>query len=748
MLDLSTFNTQQAAAVSSKYRYVRVIAGAGSGKTRVLVGRILYLIDEMNVKPYQIWAITFTNKAARVMNQRLEDDLARFGVSNRPVLTTIHSMCLRILREDIFNLDFPKSFVIIDTDDQLKIVKKVYKSYSDTFAIKPAEMLNYISSLKTREINVEDAKEHFGGNNKTEDFKLEIYEQYQNILNQEHYLDFDDLLMKVSVLFERFPDIRRKWQNRLTHLLVDEFQDVNDLQYKIIKFLLNERTSLFIVGDPDQTIYTWRGANVNLILNFPKDFSNATGKVDEITQIIDAQNTYFLNVNYRSTENILNAANELITNNANRIPKDLTSNLAKGEKINYFTGLNSADEAEFIVREIQDLKRRNAKVKNKDILILIRSAYLSRAIETALIGATLPYKLYGGTRFFERREIKDCVALLRLIAHKEDRLAFLRVLETFPFKIGEKTIQVFEDLAYEKQLDLFSAFKLNIANLKPIQRNNITAFFNSYDKALEINKEQGIVPALKSILNENSYLEDLIKNEETERYENVIELFSYLSQYLITSESDDLDSLIQDISILSSQDEIQDQDHISVMTIHVAKGLEYPVVFVVGLCEFVFPSYKAISGNNIEEERRLAYVAFTRAQDYLYLTNNAEHNFTSGQQNQPSRFIDEIKDHLNQIYNPALNRKANPRHRSYFSHSEKSYNENPTTIEVSDFLTAKPAKTPFVNQASLYKTGDKIVHDKFGPGVVLSCNSDTVTITFNNGDKKDLYAFSPKLRKE
>lgn len=700
---LKNLNKEQYDAVTSLDKYLRVIAGAGSGKTRVLTCRIAYLIEEMGIEPTSILAITFTNKAANEMRRRVEDMVSEssFGA----LITTFHSFCARFLRQEIHHIGYPNAFVIADEDDQLKIVKEIAEDMDLPSDFKPKNLISYISFQKTignDPFDAMKAAENFEG----EKLKAKVYERYEAYLNKNFYLDFDDLIIKTVDILKNFPLVKERWNAKYDHILVDEFQDTNDLQYELMTLLLSEHCSLFVVGDPDQTIYTWRGANVDLIIDFKNRFKGSRD--------------IFLNMNYRSTKNILNCANALIKNNKKRVEKDLVTLNDEGGKVIRYEASSSEQEADFVVQRIRELKNKNLSVRYSDFAILYRSNYYSRAFEQTLVNYRIPYVIYGGTKFFDRKEVKDSIAYLRLALREDDVLAFERIINVPRRGIGEKSLQDMKEKALERNCSLYAVCKDELAN----KNMKIREFVNAIEKTkvqLQDTNANNYAEILKSLMENSGYLQALRDAKEPERIENIEELASYLFSLQSDEAHLDLASALQEITLYSAQDEMVDKDSVTLMTVHTAKGLEYPYVFVVGLSDGVFPSSRSITNptgfgedkSAIEEERRLAYVAFTRAMKQLFITNSTGFNYASGGYLRASRFIMELEN--NYVPYHMLNAK-------------------PKTF-------VKPAFTPkkvFTNQAVLkdsnvdYRPGDMVKHTAYGPGIIISVQATSLTIVFKD----------------
>ncbi len=730
MLDLTHFNSKQKEAVTSPSKYIRVIAGAGSGKTRVLTSRISYLI-ESGVSPRNILAITFTNKASNEMKTRVVDSLD--GMIYPPLIATFHSFCVRFLKEEIGVLEYPKDFNILDEEDKTKLVKEILKDLNiDKNYIDYKEMINYISYLKTNFYNTNYITNHVFDVEREKD-KNRIFKAYETKLFKMKCLDFDDLLVKTYDVLTKYEDIKEKWQKRYKFILVDEFQDTNDIQFDLIKLLVGKDNSLFVVGDPDQTIYTWRGANLKIIMDFENMYQGAT--------------TIILDENYRSKQKILNLSNALIKNNRKRVHKDLITKNGDGEDVSYYNLDSSLSEANKVVNLIIK-DREKYDYDYKDIAILYRSNYLSRDIENALVRNGIPYKIYGGVKFYERKEIKDSLAYLRILVNKEDDLSLQRIINEPKRGLGDTTLEKFKTLASTYNISLYRAIRehLDLINRNEV-RLNISKFIDLIEEYSSKDLTIDLVNILDDLLNDVGYYSMLNELEEEERKDNIRELMNNITYYENNAEEVSLSGFLQEITLFTSQDEIDDSDHVSLMTIHTAKGLEFKDVFVIGLCEGIFPSEKSLmeDSDNIEEERRLAYVAFTRAKEILHLSSNYGINFVVHASNTPSRFINEIKGYYkdnNLVFSVDNNRSSY----GYKSNNYNSYNRTPS-------YTSKPITSAVVTNKSndiLWRVGDKLNHITYGMGIVLSVKGELIEVAFKDSKVgvKTMLGKHPSLSKE
>ena len=714
-MDLSRLNKNQLNAVTNASKYIRVVAGAGSGKTRVLTNRICYLI-ESGISVKNILAITFTNKASNEMKTRV---IEQMGIGYAPLIATFHSFCVRFLREEIPVLGYPRDFNILDEEDKTKVVKEILKEKEiDKNYIDHKEMINFISYIKTNYYNQEfKVNMNMFGYDKEQD-KKKLFEAYQEKIKKMRCLDFDDLLVKAYEILVACPDVKEKWQKRYNFVLVDEFQDTNDIQFDLIKLIVGKNNSLFVVGDPDQTIYTWRGANLKIIMDFERFYPGAT--------------TIILDENYRSKAKILNLANALIKNNKKRVSKDLITNNGDGEDITYYELEDGHSEANKVVNLI--IKDRDKyDYDYKDIAILYRSNYLSRDIENALVRNGIPYKVYGGVKFYERKEIKDSLAYLRLLINKYDDVSLERVINEPKRGLGDTSLEKFKAIATTYNISLYEAIK---ENLEVIKRNEvrfaISNFFDIIEKFSNKDLNGDLVNLLDDLLSESGYYKMLIDQDEEERKENIKELMNNMTYYENNNSDPSLSGFLQEITLFTSQDEMDTSNHVSLMTIHTAKGLEYKDVFVIGLCEGVFPSEKSLmeDSENIEEERRLAYVAFTRAMEVLHLSSNRGINYVVHASNTPSRFIKEVEGYYKDC-NVVMS-FSNDRRPMYGGYGNSYYSKTPVSRPTSSYSSGESAIKQKETNNINWGVGDKVNHKVYGFGVVLSVKGQLIDIAFKD----------------
>jgi len=703
---LDGLNSRQLEAVTCNEKYIRVVAGAGSGKTKVLTSRISYLIDS-GVNPLHILAITFTNKASKEMKERVLKNIE--NMYGTPLISTFHSFCVRFLREEINCIGYPKDFNIIDEEDKTKLVKEILKERNfDKNYLNHKTILSYISFYKTYYYKGNYVRSIF--NEEKEKDKKSVYEEYSRRLEKMQCLDFDDLLLKTYQILMSNENIRNKWQRKFEYILVDEFQDTNDIQFDLVKLLVGKENNLFVVGDPDQTIYTWRGANLNIIMEFNQTFENAV--------------TIVLDTNYRSCQKILECANKLIKNNRNRLSKDLKAHLGEGDKVCYNNLSDSFGEASLVAKTIQEEKEKYG-YSYSDFAILYRANYLSRDIEGALTRSGIPYKIYGGVKFYERKEIKDSLSYLKLLVNSKDDLALTRIINEPKRGVGDTLLNKFKEIANEENASLYETIRNHLEECKRNDaRNSLIDFFATMEKyAKQVEQGVEIENILDGLLREVGYYDMLQENEEEERKENIKELMNNMTYFELNSEDPSLSAFLQEITLFTSQDEMETGEYVSLMTIHTAKGLEFKSVFIVGLCEGVFPSVKSLeeSDENIEEERRLAYVAFTRAMERLHLSSNYGINYVVHSNNTPSRFIREIKDCLdvNNAFRPAVNNGI----KTYISEGRITSNKS---------IASAPKKEIKPLNNIEWSVGDKLTHAVYGQGIVLRVDGDLINIAFKD----------------
>ena len=725
---VQNMNENQLKAILKTQGAVMVIAGAGSGKTRVLTNRIAYLIAEKNVLESNILAITFTNKAAKEMKERI---YSLVGETSKYIwINTFHSMCVRILRQHIDLLGYNKNFTILDTSEQKTIIKNIVKELNlSEDSYQPNNILKIISNSKNSMISVNEmkAQARFGFMKNV----AEIYEYYQKYLKKNSVLDFDDLMLKTIVLFEKHPEVLAIYQNKFEYIHVDEYQDTNVIQYKLIKMLSEIHKNICIVGDDDQSIYSWRGACSDNIINFEKDY--------EDVEVI------FLDQNYRSNSTILDAANAVIKNNTYRKDKALWSENKGGDKITVYAATNDKDETDDIAKKILDLKAQG--VDYKDIAILYRANYLSRSMENSCMVFGIPYKLIGSLKFLQRQEIRDLLAYMNVIVNKNDEFSLRRIINVPKRGIGASSMAKIDNYAEQYGLSLFEALKnidmIGVSKKIITNIHLLTQLIEKYSQTEQYSIEDLIVGIYKDSGYESMLKESADAYAES-RIENISELVSSAKQF--SSMNDNLIDFISEMSLTSDADDENEDDSVVLSTVHAAKGLEYRVVFIMGLEENLFPSIRDAESsederNKMEEERRLAYVAITRAKEKLFMSYaNRRMQFGSIKNNKRSRFLDEVPNKL-MHFESGFGATANDSGESQLESVTKFISRLSPKIKISD----KPKTDVRTN----YVVGDIVVHKKFGEGKVLSIEKDSVKVDFEKvGPKILLIEYANLTRKE
>lgn len=700
---LEGLNPNQYEAVTSTNRVLRLIAGAGSGKTRVLTTRIAFLIDQMHVAPWKILGITFTNKAANEMNERVGKILG--SDHNGVWLSTIHSLCVRILRQEAASIGYPRNFTIADTDDQKSILKEAYRQYDiDSKVLNYNTVLNYIANNKYAGISPSMALAN-ASTMLNERNKAICYDFYQLRLKQIYAFDFDDLIIETIHLFDKFPMIQAKWQDKFNHIMVDEFQDVDRYEYDLVKRLTGRTNHLCVVGDPDQTIYTWRGADVDIILHFDKDYPDCK--------------TIFLNENYRSTPIILKGANSVIEHNRNRIKKELFTNNKSDAKIIHCSCANEEAESRYVLDNVEKLHKNG--LNYHDMAILYRSNYISRQFEKELLDRGIPYVIYGGMKFYERAEIKNAIAYLRMVTTHDD-LAFKRIINLPRRGIGDKTLDALLECAQEHDTTMFDAISLN-PDVSGKAASALIRFENIVRGWVEYSNDHTMIELLDHILDESGYRASLENERETDRLENLKELMNDMQSYMLRYPESSLDEYLQMVSLYGDKDDEKNEDTLRMMTVHSAKGLEFDTVFVVGMSDGVFPNERAMNEGHRgeEEERRLAYVAFTRAKKRLFITDSQGFSYQLQSARMPSRFIREISADV--IEHTGLSEQANNR---------TIMRNTPSRMYESHILDRADDDIPVLTsgKAVKYRPGQKVSHDTYGDGIIVKVEGPFVSVAF------------------
>ncbi len=706
MLELENLlNEQQLKGVYTTEGGVLVIAGAGSGKTRVLTYRIAHLIDDLQVSPFNILAITFTNKAANEMKERLANLCSRV---NGLWVSTFHSFCARVLRQHIDRLGYSKDYSIYGELESQRVVKRILQNKH----LEEKNLLNnclwHISNAKNKGMNVEQYSKEISCNNA--DVILDVYAAYDDELKANNALDYDDLQLKTVQLFMQFPDVLEYYADRFTYIHVDEYQDTNKIQYILVKMLASVHGNVFAVGDEDQSIYAWRGADISNIFNFQKDFSNSV--VIKLEQ------------NYRSTGNILNVGNALISYNKNRYGKTLWTKEDLGENVTIRKLGTDIDEAEYVASIIAGEIEKGASPK--DFAVLVRLNALTNKIEERLTSYGVPYKVFGGMKFFERKEIKDVLAYLRVLVNPHDNEAMLRIINTPKRGIGDSVISALVDAAaaYQKSISevLFGNF-LSIFSPQIVKK--LRVFIDIYTDIFHNSLTMTLTELTKYIIERAGFqlLYSGTDDEDTNRRMNLEELVNAISEFEKTNQGAGISEFLQNVSLMTDSDDIQTDDFVSVATVHAVKGLEFKTVFIIGLEENVFPAgalYK--SEYEIEEERRVMYVAITRARVKLYMTCVWERfRFGKREQNRESRFLSEIKQKLLGTAEP----KQTAKKVTYPKTTATNTNQVvPNDTKYVAQYTQNTQKTVSI------RLGQKVKHKKFGIGTVISLSGDIATIAF------------------
>lgn len=725
---VKNMNAEQSEAVRTTEGPLLIMAGAGSGKTRVLTHRIAYLLDEKDVSPYNILAITFTNKAAKEMKARVEQLV---GEEAQVIwMSTFHSMCVRILRRDADRIGIERNFTIIDPTDQKSVIKDVLKNENiDSKRFEPRMFIGAISNLKNELKTPEDAQKE--ANDFHSQMVATVYKDYQLQLSRNEALDFDDLIMTTINLFERVPEALEYYQNKFQYIHVDEYQDTNKAQYTLIKLLANKFKNLCVVGDSDQSIYGWRGADIQNILSFEEDYPDAK--------------TIFLEQNYRSTKTILNAANEVIKNNTERKPKGLWTANTGGDKINYYEATTERDEAEYVVREIMK-HQRNGK-KYSDMAILYRTNAQSRVLEETFMKSNIPYTMVGGQKFYDRKEIKDLLSYLRVIANSNDDISLQRIINVPKRGVGPSSVEKIQTYAVQNNISMFDALgEVDFIGLSKKVTQECIAFYEMIQNLIKEQEFLEISEIVEEVLVKSGY-RDMLDREQTlesrSRLENLDEFMSVPKDYEENTplEEQSLINFLTDLSLVADIDEADTESGVTLMTMHSAKGLEFPIVFIMGMEESLFPHIRAIKSDDdheMEEERRICYVAITRAEETLYITNATTRMlFGRSQSNMPSRFLKEIPEDLMESHSGSkrqtIQPKAKPTQKRGFSKRTTSSKKQVTSSD--------------------WKVGDKVTHKAWGEGMVSNVNEKNGSVELDiifksEGPKRLLAQFAPIEKKE
>ncbi|RIU91331.1 DNA helicase PcrA [Oceanobacillus picturae] len=727
---LKGLNKEQQEAVKHTEGPLLIMAGAGSGKTRVLTHRIAYLLGEKEVAARNVLAITFTNKAAREMKDRVRKLVG--PESEYMWVSTFHSMCVRILRRDIDRIGYNRNFSILDSGDQLSVIKQILKNLNiDPKKFDPRAMLGQISAAKNELITAAEYNKNVG--NFFDRQVGQIYESYEKILKKNQSLDFDDLIMQTIHLFKRVPEVLEYYQRRFQYIHVDEYQDTNHAQYFLVKQLASRFQNLCVVGDSDQSIYRWRGADISNILSFEKDYPTSR--------------TVFLEQNYRSTKSILSAANKVIENNSGRKPKNLWTENPDGKNIHYFQGATEQEEALFITDKIQELTRREG-FSPGDVAILYRTNAQSRAVEDTLMKSNISYQMVGGTKFYERKEIKDMVAYLRLITNPDDDLSFERVVNVPKRGIGKTSIDRLREHAATHDISFNEAVKeVDFTGVSKKAANALAQFGQLIQSLSQQQEFLTATDMVEAVLERTGY-EEMLKNERTiesqSRLENLEEFMTVTKDFEATAEDKTLVAFLTDLALIADIDRVDEEDpdneeKITLMTLHAAKGLEFPVVFLIGMEENVFPHSRSMFDNDeMEEERRLAYVGITRAEQQLYLTHAKMRTLYGRTNMNPiSRFIGEIPEELIEGIEQAKS--------SMFGSPLGQPKDKPTPLK----RKAERMQKTTGAESETWGPGDKANHKKWGTGTVVKVQGEGEAMELDiafpapTGIKRVLAKFAP-----
>ncbi|RRH12503.1 DUF3553 domain-containing protein [Clostridioides difficile] len=743
-MNLDTLNPAQREAVEKTEGPVLILAGAGSGKTKVLTTRIAYLIEDKGVQAPNILAITFTNKAANEMRERVEQNI---GPETKDMwISTFHSCCVRILRKDINKIGYNRSFVIYDSADQVTLVKDCLKELNLSDKVfEPKAVISAISGAKDKLYTPKQFKDINMADNRMVKI-ADIYALYQDRLKRNSALDFDDLMLKTVELFKANDEVLAYYRSRFRYIMVDEYQDTSKAQYELIKLLAREHQNICVVGDDDQSIYGWRGADIRNILEFEKDYDNV--------------HVVKLEQNYRSTQVILDAANKVISNNIERKRKKLWSEKKEGELIKIQLTGSEIEEADFIADSIAQIARKENR-PYKDFAVLYRANAQARPVEDALNRSQIPYNIYGGTKFYERKEIKDLLAYLRVIQNPQDDISIKRIINVPRRGIGLRTIEKIEDRANLKQESIYSVL-IDIETNSDIStkaRASISGFVDIIGTLRTIKEVYPVSKLIEKVLDTTGYMDELVdirnKNEKDltgkgeeaqDRIDNLREFISIALEFESsnddTYENKDLETFLTSIALTSESNDEEDNDRVSLMTIHTSKGLEFPVVFLTGMEEGLFPisrAIKSMSDSQIEEERRLCYVGITRAKEELYMSLT-EKRTLYGKTNVAiaSRFMEELPEEcIERLYKVKKELSYSKASYNMLDKYTKKYMSTISKSKVADKVNATIKDSNKETNPDDIKLGSKVHHPKFGVGTVVSIIGTDVTIAFDQqGIKK------------
>lgn len=721
----SLLNKEQYEGATTIEGQVLILAGAGSGKTRVLTHRMAHMIEDLGILPYKILAITFTNKAAKEMKDRVK---ALIGERAEDMwISTFHSTCVRILRREIEKLGYKKSFTIYDTSDQKTLIKECMKALNiNDKDITEQEIMSKIGKAKDNmQSPASFMREH--ESNFREKKIADVYEMYQKRLKENNALDFDDLIFKTVELFKNDKETLEFYQRKFQYIMVDEYQDTNKVQYELIRLLADKYKNICVVGDDDQCIYQWRGADIRNILDFEKDYPDA--KVIKLEQ------------NYRSKGNILDAANVVIVNNANRKSKVLRTEQESGNKIKVYRAYSDSDEGDFVASQIRKIKEEENK-SYKDFAILYRTNAQSRIFEESLRRKDIPYKILGGTRFYDRKEIKDMISYLKVLVNPTDSISLRRIINVPKRGIGDATVNKVVDFADDYELPLWDALSTvrNIPTLTARNCGGIEIFMEMMDKFMEMSEIMPVSTLIETILKDTGYISELEKSKEIEdksRIENLKELVSDAVDFERSSEDKSLSAYLEKVSLVQDTDKLEEEDDtIVLMTVHSAKGLEFPVVFMVGMENGIFPGNASFESDaEMEESRRLCYVGITRAKEQLFMTSaEVRRQFGRTVAYPQSDFIAEIKGDLKEYVTG--NNSAQTARATMFPRENRF--SNPHSLRGNSMQMQKPKAQNIQSSSSNddVTVGRKVKHSKFGVGTVVSIansgDDKKLTIAFDN----------------
>ncbi|QUB97848.1 ATP-dependent helicase [Leptotrichia sp. oral taxon 221] len=715
---LNKLNENQRKAAEKIEGPVLILAGAGSGKTRTVTYRIAHMIKEKNISPLNILALTFTNKAAREMKERAEELIGEENSYNL-VVSTFHSFAVRILKTYSERIGYGRNFNIYDVDDQKSIITKIKKEMNIKDDIAPGRIANRISKLKEDGVGLDEVSRQLDLKIPANRLFYDIYKKYDEVLKANNAMDFSDLLLNARRLLDD-KYVLDIIQNRYQYIVVDEYQDTNNIQYEIINLIAAKYRNICVVGDEDQSIYAFRGANIENILNFEKDYPDAY--------------TIKLERNYRSTKRILDTANELIRNNKSSKGKKLWTDGSEGEKIKIFNAKTPYDEAEFIVKEIK--AKSKSGVDYKDMTILYRTNAQSRVLEEKLLEGNVPYKIYGGMQFFQRKEIKDILAYLNLLNNRNDNHNFYRIINVPKRSIGEKTLEKIAEIANERNIPMLDALQfVDETNIRGAVKNTLKDFYNMIQGIYLSLDELSVKEVFDEVITKTKYFDSIEDNKE-DRIKNIEELLNSIIELEKRNPHISLADYLDMVSLTASTDEMEENENfVKLMTIHSSKGLEFDYVFIAGMEDGLFPSCSFESSEeDIEEERRLCYVAVTRAKKELYISYASE-RMTWGQMNynrKPSRFIYEMKqDNLEYLVNNIITLSKTKKI------SSSSFREDKFQVKKENFNPFSIRKSKEIHETnSKYKVGDTVTHKKFGKGRIKHVDKKSLTIDFMVGEKK------------